>query len=83
MSSLRFNPKPEWNLMPNVNRYFLGLTEMLFDIYYDLQNTKEPKMLEIGSYKGESTMMFPSHDRFVIYYLLLHFLYGDQYSGFL
>ena len=58
MSSLRFNPKPEWNLMPNVNRYFLGLTEMLFDLYYDLQNIKNPKMLEIGSYKGESTMMF-------------------------
>ena len=33
MSSLRFNPKPEWNLMPNVNRYFLGFTEMLFDLY--------------------------------------------------
>lgn len=59
-NSLRFNPKSEWNLITNGNRYFFGLAEMLFDLYNELQNIKEPKMLEIGSYKGESTMMFAS-----------------------
>jgi len=59
-NSLRFNPKPEWNLVSNGNRYFFGLAEMLFDLYNEFQNTKEPKMLEIGSYKGESTFMFAS-----------------------
>lgn len=59
-NSLRFNPKPEWNNYPHGNRYFFGLTGMLFDLHNELQNVKEPKMLEIGSYKGESTMMFAS-----------------------
>lgn len=59
-NSLRFNPKPEWNLINNGNRYFLGLSEMIFDIFTEFRNLKEPKMLEIGSYKGESTFMFAS-----------------------
>jgi len=63
-NSLRFNPKPEWNNYSYGNRYFFGLAGMLFDLYNELQNVKEPKMLEIGSYKGESTMMFASSGTF-------------------
>ena len=59
-NSLRFNPKPEWNQTPNANRYFFGLTTMLFDLYSYFQDFKELKMLEIGSYMGESTFMFAS-----------------------
>lgn len=60
MNSLRFNPKPEWNLMSNGNRYFFGVTELLFDLFHTLKNKQNIKMLEIGSYKGESTFMFAS-----------------------
>ena len=57
-NSLRFNPKQEWNLLNNGNRYFFGLNEMLFDLFHLLKDKKNIKMLEIGSYKGESTFMF-------------------------
>ena len=65
-NSLRFNPKPEWNNNNNQNRFFFGLVNLLYDVSRVLRlaksNTKieNPKMLEIGSYKGESTMIFAS-----------------------
>tara|TARA_R110000803_G_scaffold90485_1_gene157890 strand:- start:422 stop:1006 length:585 start_codon:yes stop_codon:yes gene_type:complete len=62
MNSLRFNPSTKWN-DDQGNRYFLGFMELIFDIFYDLKNTKgkkDLKMLEIGSYKGESTFLFAS-----------------------
>ena len=59
MSSLRFNPPPLWNSMWG-NRYFLGMTELLYDLYGTFLNQSNLKMLEIGSYKGESTFMFAS-----------------------
>lgn len=59
MSSLRFNPNPEWNNMWG-NRFYLGLTQLMFDIYATLKDKPNLKMLEIGSYKGESTFMFAS-----------------------
>lgn len=62
MNSLRFNPPTKWNDNQG-NRYFLGFMELLFDIFYNLKNTKgkkDLKMLEIGSYKGESTFLFAS-----------------------
>ena len=58
--SLRFNPKPEWNNNNDQNRYFFGLVRLLWDLYVILSSVKKPKMLEIGSYKGESTFMFAS-----------------------
>jgi len=59
MSSLRFNPNPEWNNMWG-NRFYLGLNQLMYDIYSTLNNKPNLKMLEIGSYKGESTFMFAS-----------------------
>ena len=59
MSSLRFNPPPQWNMMWG-NRYFLGMTELLYSLYQTLHNQTNLKMLEIGSYKGESAFMFAS-----------------------
>lgn len=59
MNSLRFNPLPQWNLMWG-NRYFLGMTDLLYSLHSTLQNQPNLKMLEIGSYKGESTFMFAS-----------------------
>jgi hypothetical protein len=59
MNSLRFNPPPQWNRTWG-NRYFLGLTDLMYDLYGTLLNNPTLKMLEIGSYKGESTFMFAS-----------------------
>ena len=63
-NSLRFNPKPEWNNSPQGNRYFYGLLNILFDLYHIFKNKSNVKMLEIGSYKGESTFMFASSGLF-------------------
>lgn len=58
-SSLRFNPPPQWNTSWG-NMYFLGIIDLLNDLYGTLSNQPDLKMLEIGSYKGESTFMFAS-----------------------
>jgi hypothetical protein len=59
MDSLRFNPPLQWNQMWG-NRYFLGLMDLLYDLYGTLIYQPNLKILEIGSYKGESTFMFAS-----------------------
>jgi len=59
-NSLRFNPKPEWNLMTSGNRYYIGLNLLIIDVLNTLSSKTNLKMLEIGSYKGESTFMFAS-----------------------
>jgi hypothetical protein len=59
MSSLRFNPPKQWNNNFG-NSYFLGLTDLMYDLYGTLLNRPNLKMLEIGSYKGESAFMFAS-----------------------
>lgn len=58
-NSLRFNPPPQWNLSWG-NRYFLGLSLLLHDLYNTFLSQPDLKMLEIGSYKGESAFMFAS-----------------------
>jgi hypothetical protein len=60
MNSLRFNPLPQWNSSSQGNRYFYGLLNVLFDLYHIFKDKNDLKMLEIGSYKGESTFMFAS-----------------------
>ena len=64
MNSLRFNPLPQWNTSPDGNRYFYGLMNVLFDLYHILKGREKIKMLEIGSYRGESTFMFASSGLF-------------------
>jgi hypothetical protein len=59
MSSLRFNPPPEWNSARG-NIYFLGMIELLYSLHDTLPDKSNLKMLEIGSYKGESAFMFAS-----------------------
>lgn len=59
MNSLRFSPPPQWNNMFG-NRYFIGFTNLLHDLFITFQNQQNLKILEIGSYKGETTMMFAS-----------------------
>lgn len=59
--SLRFNPDPTWNVDISGNRYFIGLYEMCKYIAYTHQGRENMKLLEIGSYMGESTFIFASH----------------------
>ena len=42
------------------NRFFLGLTQLMYDLRGTLLDKSNLKMLEIGSYKGESAFMFAS-----------------------
>jgi predicted O-methyltransferase YrrM len=58
--SLRFNPNPEWNRQIIGNRYFVGLYEMCKYMGFALQGREDMKMIEIGSYMGESTFIFAS-----------------------
>ena len=60
MNTLRFNPPSEWR-GGNFNFYFLGFCKMLeyLESKLDYKNSNL-RMLEIGSYKGESTLLFAS-----------------------
>ena len=59
--TMRFNPDPTWNVDITGNRYFIGLYEMCKFIGYTFQGKENLKLLEIGSYMGESTFIFASH----------------------
>lgn len=59
MYSLRFNPFPEWK-GNGVNWFFLGFNQMLIDLSKEFAGVSNLKMLEIGSYRGESTFLFAS-----------------------
>lgn len=61
MDSLRFNPITEWR-GPGFNWHYLGFNRMLHEISREFEGIPNPnfKMLEIGSYMGESTSMFAS-----------------------
>ncbi len=68
MKSTRFNPPIEWNptVMGNnktrINRYFFGLIDMIAHVshHFSFPFRENTKMIEIGSYSGESTLLFAS-----------------------
>lgn len=61
MYTLRFNSNKEWRGDPKKSRNgnFLGFIELLLFLSKNLDKTNY-KMIEIGSYMGESTMLFAS-----------------------
>lgn len=62
MKSLRFNTPTEWNNLP-YNYLYTGMLELLLTLKESIpyHPSDTPKtMIEIGSYMGESTMMFAS-----------------------
>ena len=59
MRTQRFNTPIEWN-KNDVNITILGL----FELILNLPRTKYQRMIEIGSYMGESTMLFASSQIF-------------------
>lgn len=58
--SLRFNSPPKWRNHDNFNYQFFGLVDLCHNISNVFGHSKGLKMLEIGSYKGESTSIFAS-----------------------
>ena len=65
MITQRFNGPNEWNL-GKANHLFLGLSELIIDLQTLLIHNKfkGSEMIEIGSYMGESTMLFGSSQLF-------------------
>lgn len=57
MDSLRFNQIASWR-NGGFNWQYLGFNQMLLELSYELLDIPNLKMLEIGSYMGESTSMF-------------------------
>ena len=65
--SLRFNPPPKWNNEENWNRYFFGIfwfNAFLLDYFKKNDCGCGRRMMEIGSYRGESTFMWASSGMF-------------------
>ena len=68
MKSTRFNPPIEWNptimghQKTRMNRYFFGLVQLIEGVgnFLSVPYRENTKMIEIGSYSGESTLLFAS-----------------------
>ena len=59
MITQRFNPNPQW-VNGKTNQYWFGFIDLLNTLRRELQHTNTAKLLEVGSYMGESTKMFAS-----------------------
>ena len=58
IESMRFNPEKEWVGDDKFNNQFFGLIELCQDLRdWGVNNAK---LLEVGTYKGESTILFAS-----------------------
>lgn len=62
--SLRFNPPKEWNMVDSHNRFYFGLLYFNIFILEHFNYKGNLKMMEIGSYRGESTFMWASSGMF-------------------
>lgn len=72
IESMRFNPDKEWVGDNKFNSQFFGLIELLQ--YIRDQEIDNAKLLEIGTYKGESTILFASS------WLFDHIVTVDKYN---
>ena len=72
IESMRFNPDKEWVGDNKFNSQFFGLIELLQ--YLRDQEIENAKLLEIGTYKGESTILFASS------WLFDHIVTVDKYN---
>lgn len=71
MITQRFNTPKRWNV--DINLQFIGFIELLTELSESLNGSK---MIEIGSYMGESTMLFASTKLFDKIYSI------EPHSGF-
>ena len=59
-NTLRFNPPRSWFAGGNLNPQMFGMTHLIGTVGSYVQGIEKPKMLEIGSFMGESTLLFAS-----------------------
>ena len=57
---MRFNPPRSWFAGGNLNPQMFGMTHLIGTVGSYVQGIEKPKMLEIGSFMGESTLLFAS-----------------------
>lgn len=81
MITQRFNSPADWRVGSKVNYPFLGLIQLCSY----LPDILEPQstMIEIGSYMGESTLLFASTGLFSKVYAIDPFEIGEQFNLFL
>lgn len=60
MITQRFNMSGEWENNYNHNNQYKGISDLLRELTIIFSNKSPKTMIEIGSYMGESTMMFAS-----------------------
>lgn len=63
-NTLRFNPPRSWFAGGNINPLFLGTVNLMGTVAGLLQGRENLKMLEIGSFMGESTFIFAAMGSF-------------------
>tara|TARA_B100000123_G_C25692764_1_gene411604 strand:- start:114 stop:686 length:573 start_codon:yes stop_codon:yes gene_type:complete len=63
MKTLRYNPPSEWT-GDSSNHLFLGFCDMLSYVNSYFKSRNDLKMIEIGSYMGESSSLFASSGMF-------------------
>ena len=69
MNTFRYKPPSDW-LEGKSNQMFLGFCTMLSYIDNFLIVENDLKMIEIGSYMGESTSLFSSDNAFLVKYIV-------------
>ena len=77
INSMRFNPPMSWDptvhhndKVGRVNRLIYGMINLTSELGHAFENIKNTTMVEIGSYKGESTLMFASSFAFDTIYAI-------------
>ena len=64
MITQRFNTNPVWRNNWPSNHYMFGIFQLLEYLESRINFTAHTEMIEVGSYMGESTMMFASVNLF-------------------
>lgn len=76
IKSMRFNPPMSWDptvhtgKVSRVNRLMYGMINLTSELGSAFEDIKNTSMVEIGSYKGESTLMFASSFAFDTIYAI-------------
>ena len=77
INSMRFNPPMSWDptahqndKVGRVNRLMYGMINLTSELGNAFEDIKNTAMVEIGSYKGESTLMFASSFAFDTIYAI-------------
>ena len=65
MKTLRYNPPSEWTSIHQII-YFLDFCDMLSYVNSYFKGRNDLKMIEIGSYMGESSSLFGKIKKYIV-----------------